>query len=161
LKFQILLLILIIFSFIYYNNEHFDSKITNITKEKCGDLCTKTYDCIGFAYNDKTKNCYLGNNPIVGLPDRSYHRDEYNSKFTFCNKPHPIRHNVDEMKVDAHKNNTIYLCKNGIKNFASFKYIIDNKINDLKYKTSPFNIEPYQLKTINWKRPLDPLLIRK
>ncbi len=164
MNFQILLIILIIICYIYYYNyEHFDVRVTNVGKEKCGDMCSKIYGCIGFAYNDKNKMCYLSTNPIVGDPIGSKYQKEYDENLFFCNKPNPIMNGNDEMQVNAHKDNTVYLCKDGMDEFASFKSILDEKITDLKFKNSLIKIKPYKLKQLIWSntKDLDPNYVNK
>jgi len=170
LIFQILLGILIIIIVVIISNsyikeyENFDARIKDISFEKCSNTCTKVYSCIGFSYDKKNKNCYLANNPIVGTPMDSIYKDEYEPGFIFCNKPDPIRTDIDSQFKDALAKNTIYACKEGEDGDAGYKSMVDEKVTDLVLKDSKISIKPYKLKQIIWndyKKDLDPDIITK
>lgn len=122
-------------------------------------MCTKIYGCAGFAYDNINKICYLVTKPIVDKLIRSKYRDKYNNNLFICNKIKPLMNSNNIIEsTNAHKNNTIYLCKDGIDGFANFKSILDEKITDLKYKNLPIQIKPYKLKQVIWSntKDLDP-----
>jgi hypothetical protein len=167
LKFQILLIIIIIFLLFLYNKpstENFDARVSDVSKEKCGDMCTKIYGCSGFSYDKDNQKCYLSTNPIIGAPIDSMTRDENNPEFSFCNKPFPIKDEVDENIYQALPKNTVYTCQDGDEGITSSKSIINEKIDDISSKEAVVNIEPYKLKPLTWpyeKKDLDPNYVTK
>ena len=154
MKFQILLgFIIVIFAciFIYkYFKENFDARVSNVNIEKCGDMCTKIFGCVGFSYDSNKKKCYLSTNPLVGYPEKSLYADEYRKYFNFCNKPDPIKNVNDSNLPDALPKNTIYTCKQGENGLISLNSILDEKINKIKFKDPKIEIKDYQLKPLYW-----------
>ena len=162
--FLIITIILLIFAYFYYKTEHFDARVSDVSKEKCGDMCTKIYGCAGFSYDKDNQKCYLSTNPIISAPMDSMYRDEYNPDFTFCNKPHPIKDEVDENVYQALPKNTVYTCQDGDEGITSYKKIINEKIEDINTKDAVVEIEPYKLKPLTWpfeKKDLDPNYVTK
>lgn len=165
--FQILLIILII-SIIYYCHyykyDNFDARVSNISVQKCGDMCTKIFNCVGFAYDKDNKKCYLSTNPLVGMPEKSLYEDEYRKNFYFCNKPDPIKNDNDAKLYQAIPKNTIYTCKQTEDGSISLNSILDEKINPIKYKDPNIKIKPYELKPLVWpytKKDIDPNYVTK
>ena len=166
--FQILLGILVIILAVIisssYTRENFDARIKDISFEKCANTCTKVYGCVGVSYDKQNRNCYLANNPIVGTPIGSIYVDEYQPGFVFCNKPDPIRTDVDIEFKDALAKNTIYACKEGEDGDAGYKSMVDEKITDLIMKNTKIYVKPYKIKQIVWndhKKDLDPDTVTK
>lgn len=107
--------IIILSIFLYKHNnklcgvENYDEKVLRTTRESCGVLCTKTYDCSAFASDNNT--CYLSKNPILGEPTNSPFMKEYNSNNFICNKLQKITDSVIASDMDFKKNAT-YVCTN-------------------------------------------------
>jgi hypothetical protein len=167
LKFQILLIIIIILLIFLYNNstkEGFDARVSDITQEKCGDMCTKIYGCAGYSYDSDNQKCYLSTNPIIGAPMDSMYRDEYKPDFTFCNKPYPIKDEIDENIYQALPKNTVYTCQEGDEGITNYKKIINESIEDIPAKEAVVDVERYKLKPLTWpfeKKDLDPNYVTK
>lgn len=165
MKIQILLLITIIIAFIYWQCfENFDARVSNVSKEKCGDMCTKIYNCSGFAYDEDNEKCYLSQNTVITSPMDSIYRDEYNPNFEFCNKPYPIRDTIDEQQFKALPKNTIYGCQDGDEGIASKQSIINDNIQNLKTQDDIIKVDQYKLKELIWpsfKKDLDPDYVTK
>jgi hypothetical protein len=109
-----LISIIILLFFLYkYNNEklhgveNYDEKVLKTTRESCGVLCTKTYDCSAFAFNNNI--CYLSKNPILGEPTNSPFMKDYNGNNFTCNKLQKITDSVIASDMDFKKNAT-YIC---------------------------------------------------
>ncbi len=169
MKIQILLIfiIFVLIFFIYkFYVEHFDARVSDVTIEKCGDMCTKIFGCVGFSYDKTKKKCYLSTNPLVGYPEKSLYADEYRNYFNFCNKPNPIK-NVNDMNLpDALPKNTIYTCKQGENGLISLNSILDEKINKIKFKNPKIEIKDYDLKPLYWesiqsKKDIEPNFVTK
>ncbi len=168
-KFQILLIIIIIMMIFFYKNnnttnENFDARVSDITQEKCGDMCTKIYGCNGYSYDSENKKCYLSQNPIIGSPIGSMYRDEYKSYFIFCNKPYPIKDDIDENRQKALPKNTIYTCQKSKTGVSSYKKILNESIEDIPSKDAVIDVENYKLKPLTWpfiKKDIDPNYVTK
>lgn len=172
----IILIIIIIIFFIFklkkLNIEYFDAKISNLTKEGCGELCTETFGCLAFAYDDITKKCYISKNPILFQPTKSMYAKEYEIEQYRCNKTNPIRTDIDDIdNLDQNqlRNNMFYSCQNNELDDYTLNKIVNNKIETI-YKTNSsddtmansfenINYEYYPLYKINWppfKKELTP-----
>jgi hypothetical protein len=164
LNFQILLIIILIIIYCFFNNEHFDARVSDISLEKCGDMCTKIFNCVGIGYDKDKKKCYLSTNPIVGMPGKSLYEDEYKKNFYFCNKPDPIKNENDAKLYQAIPKNTIYTCKQGEDGSITLNSILDEKIKKIQFKDPNIQIKPYELKPLSWpytKKDIDPNYITK
>ena len=94
-------------------NEHFDAKMIKNTKEECRDLCTSSYDCKGFTYDNNTKICYLGKNTMFMSSDfnSGTYKNEYNLEQQICNKKDHISSNEkDNITEQAKIDNASYRC---------------------------------------------------
>lgn len=89
--------------------EGFDARIPNISKEKCGDLCTSVIGCRGFAYSDDGV-CFLSKQAILGKPVDSIFGDEYNTSDYRCNKSQPIIDESDLLSPNLMRRNALYMC---------------------------------------------------
>ena len=65
--------------------EKYDGRISVSNYYDCGDICSKTIGCAGFAYNDNNK-CYISKTPINPLPLPALYSNEYKTTNTYCNK---------------------------------------------------------------------------
>lgn len=96
----IILLILFIIIFIYIKlnrREHYDARAVNIKSiEDCADIASSIYDVAGFAYNPKTKNCFISKTQIIYpiLEDFPYQKLS-NQNDIICNKRLPIINQKD------------------------------------------------------------------
>jgi hypothetical protein len=116
----IFLIIIIIIMITFYgcytinNNkevEGFDARIPNISKEKCGDLCTSIIGCQGFAYDSNSPGiCYLSKSAILGKSVNSVFSDEYSTSDYRCNKTQPILDETDIISPNLMRRNSLYMC---------------------------------------------------
>ena len=147
-------IIICIIIFLWYNSnnflELFDARMSDVSKEKCGDTCTKIYNCVGMAYDNNNKKCYLSQSPIVGQNAISLYSDEYRTTFDFCNKPNPIKDYNDYDVFQAPIKNTVYTCKVGEEGSIEYDSIINGQINKLDSKNSKIQISDYKLKPLVW-----------
>jgi len=156
MEFQYFIIIIIIFLILYniFDKEQFDAKVLDSSKEQCGSICTKTYNCFAFAHDDATKSCYLSTNPIITRPLESVYGDEYKVDMPRCNKPHAIRNDFD-LTFDKYslEKNTIYGCLNKEEdNEIKSVSIVDDTIKEIEYDKSEFKVAPYILNELNWPR---------
>jgi hypothetical protein len=130
------------------DNEGFDARISDISVSDCGDLCTKTYGCAGFAYDNANKKCYLSKNPILGRPGNSIYTGEYNSSFTRCNK----RGKLDEGDVEDEETrltNALYMCADGEGSTYDPKLVVNGAYQEIP-ENMTVQIDPYNLHSIEW-----------
>lgn len=139
--------------------EGYDARMTGVTKEVCGRVCTKTFQCDGFAYHEEPKDmsqshCYLSQTPIIGEPSAGVYQDEYKPKKLRCNKLHSIKSNDTGALTDADiVNNTIYLCSpDEFGPYLSYKIV--NGVMEQVDRNSIDKIQPedYQLEDIVWPK---------
>jgi hypothetical protein len=111
-----ILIIIIICLFYIYNTmskttiEGYDEKITNATFENCARFCKSTAQCAGFDY--KNNQCYPSMTPILGKPGNSLFKDEYNQKFSRCNKAFTIQEPMKEEANTVKRPNGTFICHN-------------------------------------------------
>ncbi len=146
---SLIFLIITIIVINYTYHENFDARVSDVDKSKCGDMCTKIYGCNGFAYDDNQK-CYLSQSPIIGSPMESLYRNEYDPAFEFCNKPHPIKDEIDEKLLQALPKNTIYTCQVGDEGVPKYQSILNDNITDVDMKESVISVKKYDLKLLTW-----------
>jgi hypothetical protein len=168
----IILLILIvlssccIYSYKYKQNlENYDGRISDITKENCGDFCTKTLGCGGFGYNNLSKKCYISKAPIIGSPINSaIFAKEYVKGDLLCNKLYPIVTDPEIYNDEMLKNNAVYSCYQNLNNIPTSYSIIDGNIMEIKKDSDVTNlkIKKYVPEYIEWfseKRDIDKKII--
>lgn len=111
----IIIVILLLFYTCYLDNynddkiENFDARIPNISKEQCGNFCTRIIGCGGFAYSDNGV-CYLSKQAILGKSVNSLFSDDYNVNDYRCNKTQPITSNTDIISPNLRRRNALYVC---------------------------------------------------
>lgn len=159
MKLLIVLVVIIIIIIVIKNNnkETFDAKIKdNIKIENCGSVCTEVIGCSAFAYDPKTKKCYLTKDPIVNNePERGIYIDEFNSEQVICNKLVPIPENTDNVLTENKRFNMFYTCLNSTKDKCSRQYDTYKIVNDTMTKIDNKAIktimyEPYEVRDIIW-----------
>ncbi len=145
-----LLLVIIVKS--YLERENFDAKVYT-DKLNCGDICTKTMNCLAFAYDTSLNACYLATNPILYKPIGSPYGEEYNKEMFRCNKPNPIKNEFDIKQPNALSYNTLYQCSDSeeedpkkIKDYQ----IINQQMNLLDPNKDKPTIKDYKIIEIDW-----------
>ncbi|ARF09045.1 hypothetical protein Catovirus_1_1095 [Catovirus CTV1] len=107
------------------NIENYDGRITGVTEQVCGKICTETYGCYGFAYDKINSRCYLSQSPILFQPGQSIYTTEYEIDHSRCNKLYPIRpdiDNIDDIDEEDLRRNMLYSCqKNENDEYEFFK----------------------------------------
>ena len=149
----LIIFILIIIIFILRNlinkTEKYDGRISVSNYYDCGDICSKTIGCAGFAYNDNNK-CYISKTPINPLPLPALYSNEYKTTNTYCNKFMPIQTDFS-ISTDMFAENRMYTCYKDRNNFLGDFFFNNNNIIDLKDKNRSYlKAEPYELKRLNW-----------
>lgn len=146
----ILVLLLIIKSII--SKENFDAKLYT-DKLDCGDICTRTMNCLGFAHDASLNACYLATNPILYKPIGSPYGEEYNKEMFRCNKPNPIKNEFDIKQPNALSYNALYQCSEEeesdpqkIKGYQ----IINKQMNILDPERDKPIIKDYKIIEIDW-----------
>jgi hypothetical protein len=137
----------------YYlkNYEGFDARLSDISLESCGSLCTETYGCKGFAFDDKTKKCYLSKYVIIQKPQLGIYTDEYNTEYQRCNKIFPIEENTNEIKQEDKRQNMFYSCSKKEDDKFELKKIVNEKIISIDKKTiDDIPYEEYNMEDIIW-----------
>ncbi len=163
MKYQIFyIIIILILLYIFYNlftknknnkninsKENFDGRISDVTQEQCGDFCTKIYGCGGFSYDDSNQKCYVSINPILGNPPfDSLYVNEFDPSFLICNKPFPIKDEIDEGQDFAYAKNSIYLCSQEMDTLGKFQYV--NGESQQVQDNQKITNDPYKLKQLYW-----------
>lgn len=163
MEFQILAILLVAFIFYTlieainrsteYSTEHYDARISNMTIEKCGSICTKTIGCAGFSFDTKKNKCYLSKIPILGQPGESIYKDEYKSDHYRCNKLYVIK-NTDDVNSNTLVKNAIYSCADHERGLYDLEMIKDDKIIKPidKDKIDNLTVEKYSLVGIDWAK---------
>lgn len=142
ISFQFLILLIIIFIIIIIifnlnnkpNIENYDARITGAPKELCGKICTETFGCSAFAYDDNNSKCYLSERPILFQPGTSLYSNEYEFDHYRCNKVDPIRSDIDTSETitqEKLRKNMIYSCQNEERDAFRFYKIVNNKIEEV------------------------------
>lgn len=128
----LLIILIILVNLIKYNDEYkkenYDGRIKRIeTIEDCADIASSIYDVTGFAYNDKTKNCYISKKPLTRPPLQlhPYHND-FKLDDNICNKTNYIRKELDTFNKENMIDNRLYLCYNNTIN-------IDDNIDQIYF----------------------------
>lgn len=131
--------------------EGYNGRISKITKEKCGSLCTRTIGCAGFGYDEKTERCYLSQKPIDTRPVAVLYADEYLPHHDICNKKYVIDSDKN-IHDDNMKYNAIYTCTDDEKGAVDTLMIKDDNITPIfdDNKLKELKVDTYALKTINW-----------
>lgn len=135
--------------------ENYDGKIGKITtRYECGDICSRIYNCAGFAHDEKTGRCYVSKTPMLGRPINKLYDEDYKKEQYGCNKAYIIKNEYD---IDDTRKimNRIYTCyANNIENNNLELY--DNNMirtdfmpDDITNKNK-LQIKPYDMKHINW-----------
>ena len=160
-KYLFIILILILLFIITYSphhNESFDEKITNSTTDQCGVICSKTYDCNGFAVDPDKNICYLSKKPLLGTPYESKYYQDFNNSFPICNKVFSVYDASIASQSDL-KENASYICLDNIKSNNRNYYMFVNdkqKINsiDRNYLDSLPDVN-YTFNDIQWGNTLN------
>ena len=134
--------------------ESFDEKITRSTSQKCGIMCTKIFDCVGFVSDGDT--CYLSKTPILGRPEQSVFGDDYKKNIPRCNKLAKIDDPIIATSNDYKKNATYVCTKNDVDNTQTFK-LYDNDETLLSNLSELDNIilKKYTFEEIEWGKEID------
>jgi hypothetical protein len=137
----------------YLQIENYDAKIKNIDEKMCADSATTSYDSNAFAYDPKTKSCYISKEPILAKPLASLYNNEYKADQHRCNKLKNITANEHTTNIDLVKNAT-YGCANNETDSAQM-FLIDPKPNSIKKpitmdQVTTTKIDNYYLRNINW-----------
>lgn len=92
--------------------ENYETLVRNITDTECGNICTEGLNCMGFAYKQRDKNCYLSREPIFGKPMDSKYSEMYSKLDKRCNKIDSL---TDLRLVDmlSLTQNSVYSCNDG------------------------------------------------
>ena len=93
----LLIIFIIILIYIKPNNEHYDARAVNINSiVDCADIASSVYGVAGFAYNPKSKNCFISKTQLTYpiLEDFPYQRLS-NQNDIICNKRLPIINQKD------------------------------------------------------------------
>jgi hypothetical protein len=160
MKIQFLFLLAIIITLFivkYYlspiNNEPFDARVSGITQETCGTLCTETFGCGGFAFDSNTNKCYLSKYPVIQQPIEGLYLSEYDPAQFRCSKMYPIREesNISTISENDKKLNMFYACANDESNYYTPKKVIKDKIIDISVnEIEKIPYEDYELDFITW-----------
>jgi len=152
----IILTVLLLIKYVYdlntQNTEFYDEKVLKTSRENCGILCTKTYECSAFASDDNT--CYLSKSNILGEPTKSPFMKEYNKKYFTCNKLQKVTDSIVASDIDLKKNAT-YVCIGGKnennQNTQQLK-IYDTKEKNLDniFNLGKIKIDKYTFGEIDW-----------
>lgn len=116
--------------FLIDKKEHFDARIKNVSKEKCGNLCTSIIGCEGFSY-DPNGICYLSKTSILGKPFNSLFSSNYNPDFYRCNKTQPIMDPTDVLAPELLKRNSLYFCSDSERGNYKLNVIAETKRAEL------------------------------
>lgn len=155
--FQLLFITIIIYFINKYFTrkiENYDARISSISKENCGKLCTETSDCAAFSYDNDKKKCYLSNKPIFYQSANSLYAPEYETHHFRCNKVKPIRGEIDDIDNDDLKINMIYSCQDREQGEYKLNKIVNGRIEELQncknnnYKN--ITEEKYPIFKIEW-----------
>ena len=86
----ILIIIIVITGLILLSDktENYDARISNITENECGSVCTEAPNCGAFGYKHGLfgGKCYLSQRHILARPIDSLYFDEYSKIDKRCNK---------------------------------------------------------------------------
>lgn len=164
--FQLLLYLSIIIIIIYCVTKHkvemYDGRISGITKELCGKICTETFGCIGFAYDGTNSKCYISKRPILYQPGNSLYSDEYNYGHYRCNKIDPLRDdidNIDTITQDRLRRNMIYSCANEERDMFEIYKIVNNKIEKIPKTNISQDTRPNSFLTVEYEKyPLNEII---
>jgi hypothetical protein len=149
----IISIFLLIWSWIFSKNiEHYDTKINNANEDECGIMCTKGFGCIAFSQG-KNNTCYLSKTRLLGSPTESKFKEDYDVKFTKCNKVEGVVDAVYATPMDL-KRNATYICnansKDEIRVYDNEKTIL-NTLNDL----DQYKLNEYVFTDIDWNKELN------
>lgn len=132
----------------FKKKENYDAKIKNTIKSECGDICNSSFACNGFAYDDKTKNCYLSKIPIITQNAQSVFSKSYDAEHNRCNKIYPIKEFYLNYNDDELRDNTIYSCSDhegSSWNFYQFNNgMLEISKDDIK-DPSNLNVKKYRV----------------
>ena len=146
----LIIIIAVLFLVTTDNKEHFDAMYTGFTDTTCGDKCTKTYGCAGYAFDSATGKCYLSKTAILGRPFGSLYTSAYSASMPRCSKKYnidsPTEPYTTQMKID----NASYLCSSAEGGTPTEKIIV-NGLNDLsKNLSSNTSISDYTMASMQW-----------
>lgn len=168
IMFQFLLFILMIIILLYSlcSNkilENYDARVTGATKETCGKICTETFGCLAFAYDNINSKCYLSERPILFQPGTSLYSNDYEFDHYRCNKVDPIRSDIDTSETiteEKMRKNMIYSCQNQERDAFRFYKIVNGKMEEVNKTNDPIDTsqnsfldviyEKYPLHEIEW-----------
>lgn len=150
------------------SKEGFDEKIINANIENCARFCKMTAKCAGFSYDKNNSICYPSVTPILGKPGSSIYRNDYNKKFTTCNKLFTMTEPINESSETIKKPNSIFLCMEDGKDnyFIAHNYKDIYELDPKKENKNPYDdypIKPYvwanendlQISPVDWNKIKD------
>lgn len=153
----IILIIVIIFYLLFSkanNIENYDARISGITRETCGKLCTETFGCLAFAYDDINAKCYLSKNPILFQPAASLYSTEYEVDHYRCNKTNPIRSDIDDiddLDQEQLRQNMFYSCQNNEEDEYEFDKIANNEIYPINKTNTSGDTKPNTFENVEFE----------
>lgn len=155
--------------FIKKNNvEGYDVKLENSSLKACGDKCTKTYGCFGFAFNDKNNICYLSQKELIDKPVNAKYSADYDNTFSTCNKGKALTNPDNYISELMYKDNSVYVCKENLSDtqfvdrYDRYQIVNDklDKIGNMKITDVP-DVE-YEMHEMDWNNPtIDENIVKK
>lgn len=135
--------------------EQFDAKINRVAPDKCGIICTKVGDCVGFSTDTDNNLCYLSKTPILGQPTDSPFSADYSKTAERCNKVAPMLDTEIASSLDFKKNATYVCTPDEVTNNQSLKIYDNIKKNigsmiDLPY----INVDEYSFENVEWGKEI-------
>jgi len=144
----LILLIAVIIYCVATPVEGFDGRISGITQAVCGDACSKTYGCAGFAYDAENQKCFISQSPILGSPGNSLYTDSYSPDLLRCNKRGKIDLG-DVENEDSRLQNSLYMCTD--KEGGEYKpSLVLNNIFQEVPNGMDVSIDEYELHKLDW-----------
>lgn len=152
----IVIVAFIIFKVDIWNNnniaEPFDARLSGISRETCGTICTQMFGCNAFAYDDKNRKCYLSKYPIIQRPVFGLYVDEYDSKQQRCSKIYPIKEDIAIPTITDNQKrlNMLYSCAQSETDVYSLKKIKDSYTDFTIKGIDDIPYEDYEMDFITW-----------
>lgn len=144
----LILLIVVIICCVTASTEGFDGRISEITQAECGDACSKTYGCAGFAYDEENKKCFISKSPILGSPGNSLYTDSYSTDLVRCNKRGKIDLG-DVENEDSRLQNSLYMCANKEDGEYKPSLVLNNIFQEIPNGMA-VSIDDYELHNLDW-----------